>query len=143
MANFRKLAIAAILADGKIDETEVGVLRKELKEADGKIGEEGIQFLTELRDVGQKKAKAKKEEISPAFENFFFKVVQDKVLEDGKIDAAEAGFLRKMLFADGKIDDGEMKFLTSLNKKAKAKSPEFEKLYTECETKHKKATAKK
>jgi hypothetical protein len=143
MADFRNLAIAAILADGKIDDTEVKVLSKELKGADGKIGEDGIKFLLDLREKGQKKAKAAKEPFSEAFESFFFKVVTENVLKDGKIDAAEAGWLRKTLFADGKIDDREMTFLNTLNKKAKSKSPEFQALYTQCEAKHKKAAAKK
>jgi uncharacterized membrane protein YebE (DUF533 family) len=142
MPDFRKLAAAAILADGVIDDSEVKVLTRELKEADGKIGEEGIKFLIELRDAAMKKAKAKKEEISQVFERFFFKVVTDNVLKDGKIDASEAAWLRSMLFADGKIDASEMDFLNTINKKAKTKSPEFEALYTECETKHKKAAKK-
>jgi hypothetical protein len=139
MTDFRKLAIAAILADGKIDETEVKLLGKELKGENGKIGKAEIKFLVELRNTAQKKAKAKKEELTETFEKFFFKTVTDNVLEDGKIDTSEAGWLRTTLFADGKIDDREMAFLSNLNKKAEKKSPAFDALYTECETKHKKA----
>ena len=36
MADFRKLSIAALLADGKIDDAEVKVIKKELY-ADGQI----------------------------------------------------------------------------------------------------------
>jgi uncharacterized membrane protein YebE (DUF533 family) len=143
MPDWKKVAAAAILADGQIDENEIAILRKELKESDGKIGDEGIKFLLELRNTAQKKLKAAKGELNPKFEDFFFKVVQENVLKDGKIDAKEAGWLRTTLFADGKIDDREMEFLKTINKKAKTKSAEFEKLYTECETKHKKAAAKK
>jgi hypothetical protein len=139
MADFRKLAIATILADGTIDDTEVKILGKELKGTDGKITDEGIKFLVDLRNTAQKKAKAKKESLNETFEKFFFKVVTDNVLKDGKIDASEAGWLRTTLFADGKIDDREMDFLKTLNKKAQSKSPAFNTLYTECETKHKKA----
>ena len=136
------MAVAAILADNQIDENEVKILNKELKEADGKIGEEGVKFLVELRNTAQKKAKAKKEELTVAFEKFFFKVITENVLKDGKIDANEAGWLRTTLFADGKIDDREMTFLKDIHKKAKTKSPEFEKLFTDCETKHAKAAKK-
>jgi len=41
MADWRKLALDAILADGKIDEAEVRVLKKELW-ADGKIDDEEV-----------------------------------------------------------------------------------------------------
>jgi hypothetical protein len=142
MADYRKLAIAALLADGKIDETEVKILTRELKEADGKIGNDGIKFLVDLRNTAQKKAKATKEELPESFEKFFFKVVSENVLKDGKIDTSEASWLRTTLFADGKIDDREMAFLSNLSKKAQKKSPAFEKLYTECEQKHQKAAKK-
>jgi hypothetical protein len=115
MADWRKVAIAAILADGKIDETECKVLKKELY-ADGKIDMDEVKFLIELRNTAQKKAKAKKEELTPAFEKLFFKAIEDNVLKDGKIDEAEVKWLREMLFADGKIDEGEKKFLDSLKK---------------------------
>jgi uncharacterized tellurite resistance protein B-like protein len=131
MADWRKLALSAILADGVVDEAEVKVLKKELW-ADGKIDKEEVEFLIELRNAYQKKAKAKKEELTPAFERLFFKAMEENVLEDGNIDASEAAWLRKMLFADKKIDDGEKKFLTKLKKTAKSTSPEFEQLYQEC-----------
>lgn len=132
MADWRKVAMAAILADGKVDEAEVKVLTKELKE-DGKYTEDGIKFILELRVAAQKKAKAKKEELTEPFEKFFFKVVKDSVLKDGKIDASEAKWLEENLFADKKIDDAEWAFLEELNKKAKTKSAEFDALYKKAE----------
>jgi len=133
MADWRKVAMSAILADGVIDEAEVRVLQKELKGADGKIDQEGIEFLLELRVAAQKKAKAKKEELTEAFEKFFFKIITEHVLKDGKIDTAEANWLRNHLFADKKIDAREWEFMTTLNKKAKTKSAEFEQLFKDCE----------
>jgi uncharacterized tellurite resistance protein B-like protein len=132
MADWRKLAVDLVLADGKIDDAEVKVLRKELW-ADKKIDDDEVKFLIELRNTAQKKAKAKKEEVNPKFEKLFFEAIEANVLRDGKIDASEAKWLRSMLFADGKIDDNEKKFMASLNKKAKSKSPEFEKLTKDCE----------
>jgi hypothetical protein len=139
MADWRKLAMASILVDDKVDDAEAKLLAKELKGASGKIEEEGIKFLVELRNTAHKK----KKEVSDAFDKFFFKVITDNVLKDNKIDASEASWLKTTLFADKKIDDGEMAFLNNLNKKAKSKSPEFEALYNECATMHKKAAAKK
>jgi len=129
MADWRKLALEAILADGKIDEAEVKVLQRELW-ADGKITAKEVEFLIELRNTAQKKAK--NDPLNPKFENLFFKAIQENVLRDGEISAKEADWLRKMLFADGKIDDNEKKFLARIKKAATKTSPKFEQLYQEC-----------
>jgi uncharacterized tellurite resistance protein B-like protein len=134
MADWRKLALEAILADGKIDDPEVKILQRELW-SDKTIDHEEVEFLIELRNKAQKKAKAKKEEVNPKFERLFFKAIEENVLEDGKITAKETEWLRKMLFADRKIDDNEKKFLSSLKKKATKASPEFDRLYQECAAK--------
>jgi uncharacterized tellurite resistance protein B-like protein len=131
MADFKKIAIATILADGQIDEAEVKALRRELW-ADGKIDKEEVKFLIELRNAAQKKAKAAKAEVNPKFEQMFFKAIEDKVLDNGIISTNEAKWLRDMLFADGKIDANEKKFLAKIKKAATKVSPEFDKLYTEC-----------
>ena len=131
MADFRKLALDMILADGSIDDAEVRVLQRELW-ADGKIDAKEVQFLIDLRNSAQKKAKAKKAEVNPKFENLFFKAIEENVLRDGRISAKEANWLRKMLFADGKIDEGEKKFLARIKRSARSTSPEFDRLYQEC-----------
>jgi uncharacterized tellurite resistance protein B-like protein len=131
MADWRKLALEALLADGKIDQTEVKVLKKALW-ADGKIDKQEVEFLIELRNAAQKKARASKEELLPAFETLFFKAIESNVLKDGKIDNREAAWLRKMLFADRKIDDNEKKFLMRIKKAATKTSADFEQLYQEC-----------
>jgi uncharacterized tellurite resistance protein B-like protein len=130
MADFRKLAIATILADGVIDDAEVRALRKQLWE-DGRIDSDEVAFLIELRNAAQKKAKGGA--VNPNFEKLFFKAIEENVMQDGRIDADEARWLRKMLFADGKIDANEKKFLARLRKAAAGKtSPAFERLYAEC-----------
>ena len=129
MADWRKLAIAAILSDGKIDDDEVKMLRKELW-ADGKIDQDEVEFLIDLRNLAQKKAK--QAGLRPAFEKLFFRAVEENVLADGTIDDEEARWLRAMLFADKKIDANEKKFLTRLKKAARSTSPAFDKLYEEC-----------
>jgi hypothetical protein len=132
MAQWRKVALAAILADGEIDEAEVKVLRKELW-ADGEIDTDEVKFLIELRNEAQKRARARNAEVNPKFEQLFFKAIEQNVLKDGKIDTREANWLRNMLFADGKIDANEKKFLTRIKKAATGgTSTAFEKLYQEC-----------
>ena len=83
------------------------------------------------RNAAQKKAKATKEEVSASFEKMFFKAIEENVLKDGQIDAAEAKWLEAMLFADGKIDDNEKQFLTRLKKAARS-CPEFDALCAKC-----------
>ncbi len=128
---WQKIAIAAILSDGKIDVSEVKLLRRELWK-DGKIDNEEVKFLIELRNAAQKKARAAKAKVNPKFEQLFFKAIAENVLKDGRIDAREAKWLREMLFADKKIDPGEKKFLAKIKKSAKTTSSEFDKLYQEC-----------
>ena len=129
MADWRKLAVDLVLADNVIDDNEVKILRKHLYE-DGKIDKKEVGFLVELRNLAQKKAKGAP--LSPGFERFFFKAIEDNVLADGSISSSEAKWLRDMLFADNKIDEGEKKFLTSLKKKATSTSKAFDALYDEC-----------
>ena len=137
MADWKKLAISLTLADGRIDDDEVKILRKELW-ADGKIDKDEVKFLIEMRNRAQKKAKAQQAEVNPKFETLFFRAIQNNVLKDGKIDPKEAQWLRKMLFADRKIDANEKRFLARIKKAAKKTSLDFDKLYTECMAKAKK-----
>ncbi len=126
--DFRKLAVELCLADGKIDETEVRVIKKALYQ-DGKIDQKEVEFLIELRSLAQKKAKGTS--LTPAFENFFFKALEDSVLDNGIVSSKEANFLRKAIFADGKIEDSEKRFMKRIKNKATKTSPQFERLYTE------------
>jgi hypothetical protein len=129
MADWRKLAMAAILADGKIDDAEVKILRKELF-GDKKIDDDERDFLIALRNAAQKKAY--RGQLRPSFEKFFFEAIENNVLADGVIDADEARWLTKLIFADKKVDDNEKKFLERLKKGAKRTSPEFDALCAKC-----------
>jgi uncharacterized membrane protein YebE (DUF533 family) len=128
MADWRKVAIAAFLADGQIDDNEVKVLKKQLY-ADGKIDTKEREFLVELRAEAQKKAKG--EPLSSAFETFYFKALFDGILDNGIISAKEVTFLRKAILEDGKVDEGEKAFMKKLKKAATKVPPAFEKLYEE------------
>jgi uncharacterized tellurite resistance protein B-like protein len=126
--DFRKLAVELCLADGKIDETEVKIIKKALYE-DGKIQQKEAEFLIELRGLAQKRAKGRK--LRPAFENFFFKAIQDSVLDNGYISRKEATLLRKAIFADGKVEDSEVRFMRRLKNAARKTSPQFDRLYAQ------------
>src|SRR5947209_8239688 len=94
MADWKKLAISAFLADGVIDDAEVKVLKKELY-ADGVIDRQEVEFLIDLRTEAQRRAKG--QPLHSGFENLFFKAITDNVLQDGEISGKEANWLRKML----------------------------------------------
>ena len=121
MLKFRQIE-QDILANGKVDSQELEVLRRELY-ADGKIDRAEADFLVELHKRVQ--------HLTPAFEQFFYQAIKDHILAHGRIDAEEAAWLRRMLFADGKIDDHERKFLHELRGEAEQVSREFEVLFQE------------
>lgn len=114
---------ARILADGRIDEAETSELRAALY-ADGKIDRDEVELLVDLR--------AKAQGTCPAFESLFVTAVKDFTLADGTIDADEAAWLRKVVFADGNVDATERRLLTTLRAEAKEVSAEFQKLHDEC-----------
>src|ERR1700687_3328150 len=112
----------AVLANGRVDGTELKALREHLY-ATGKIERREADFLVELHKRVQ--------HMTPAFEQFFYQAIKDHILAQGRIDAEEAAWLRRMLFADDKIDDQERKILHALKGEAKQVSREFEVLFEE------------
>ncbi len=119
---FRTLGMK-ILTNGKIEGPEVESLR-ELISADGKIDREEAEFLIHLY--------RRTDQIAPAFEKFFYKVIKQHVLTDGTIDAEIAAWLRQMIFADGKVNEREKKLLCELKGEATRINSEFQTLYEEC-----------
>lgn len=111
-----------LLADGKVDGREIDALT-DLLYADGWIDRAEAEFLIELHK--------RVERVTPGFEKFFYQAIKDHVLNDGKIDAEEANWLRRMITADGKVDDREKKLLRELRGEATEVCPEFEALYAE------------
>jgi hypothetical protein len=123
MADWKKLAKEALLADGKIDTREVEILRRALF-ADDRIDKSELEFLADLR----KSAKSTVKE----FMKLFIEAVKNHILADGVITDTEAAWLRKTIFADNKVDADEIQLLKELKQSAKKTSPEFDKLYNEC-----------
>jgi hypothetical protein len=111
-----------ILAIGKVDGHELEALRRRLY-ARGKIGRPEADFLVELHKRVQHS--------TPAFEQFFYQAIKDHVLANGRINAEEAAWLRRMLYADGKFEDEKRKFLHELMGEAKEVSTEFKTLFQE------------
>src|ERR1700758_3018672 len=121
MAELRQIE-RDILAIGKVEGQELEVLRRRVY-AGARINRSEADFLVELHKRVQ--------HLTPAFEQFFYQAIKDHILAHGRIDAEEAAWLRRMLFADGKLADEERKFLHELKGEAKQLSREFEALFAE------------
>jgi len=122
MAEWRKLAKLALLADGKIDTREVQILREALF-ADNRIDRSELEFLKELRNEAKSYVRA--------FTDLFIDGVKSYMLADGTISATETTWLRKAILADGKVDEDEKRLLKELKAAARSTSPEFDALFTE------------
>jgi len=123
MADWRKLAKAAILTDNRIDTSEVNILRDNFF-VDDKINQSELDFLQELRNESKSAVKA--------FDELFIEAAKSHLLADGMISKSEAKWLSKAIKADEKIDDVEKRLLEELKAEAKETSPEFDELYAEC-----------
>jgi hypothetical protein len=123
MADWKKVARRALLSDGRIDLKETAIIREEIF-ADDRVDKSELEFLFSLRKEAESSVQA--------FSELFFKAVKEHMLADGVISAAEARWLRKMIFADGTIDEDEKKLMETLKHEARDVAPEFQKLYDEC-----------
>jgi len=111
-----------ILAEGRIEDSEVAVLRKEFY-ADGAIDQDEAEFLIDLRSGAAT--------VCLAFEDMLFHAIKDNVLIDGAIDANRTFWLRQTLFANDRIGKRERQLLWELITEARWTSQEFDALYLE------------
>ena len=114
--------LADMLADKKIDEAEVPVIREYL-DRDGPLDLEDVKLLIELYCTAR--------EYCPAFEDLFFEVLEKVMLADGQIGPAEQFYLLKMLYSDRHVREREKEFLLRLRRRATHSSPEFDALCAE------------
>lgn len=112
-----------ILTNGKVEGHEVESLR-ELISADGKIEREEVEFLLDLY--------RRTDQMTPAFEKFFCKVIKQYLLSDGNIDGERARWLCRLIMLDGKVSDREKKLLCELRGEAKEITEEAQALIDEC-----------
>jgi len=119
---FRTLGMR-VLTNGKIEGHEVESLQ-ELLSADGKIDREEAEFILDLY--------RRTDQITPAFEKFFCRVIKQHLLADGTIDSERAAWLRKLILSDGKVSDREKKLLREIKGEAKEISVEGQALIEEC-----------
>ena len=119
--------VSTMLADHKIDETEVPLIRKYLYQ-DGRLDLEGVKLLVELYCTAA--------DYCPAFDDLFFGVLEEVILADGQIQPAEQFYLLKMIYSDRVIRDREREFLVKLRQTAKITTPDFEALCDEALSAH-------
>jgi len=125
MADWRKVALAMTLADGKVSERETAILRRELIEADGKLDRAELEFLLEVKKRATTTA--------PSFNEFVNLAVKKLILHrDGAISPGEVQWLAQWIFHDGKVTPDERELLHALRKDAKLVCPEFQTLYDRC-----------
>jgi hypothetical protein len=67
-------------------------------------------------------------EVCPAFDDLFFPVLKEVILNDGRIDHGEQFYLLKMIYGDGQIREREMRFLMELRREAKEVPAEFDEM---------------
>ncbi len=121
MSNFHEF-VSATLAGGKIDDSEVPLIREHLYQ-DGRLDLSDVKTLVELYCGAT--------DYCSAFEDLFFSVLEEVFLADGEIQPSEQFYLLKMLYSDRVIRDREKDFLLRLREAAKFTTPEFEALCQE------------
>jgi len=114
--------VSTTLADKRIVDSEVPRIREHLYQ-DGHLNLEDVKLLVELY--------CQAAYYCPAFEDLFFSVLEEVLLEDGEIQPSEQFYLLKMLYSDREIRDRERDFLVKLRRTAKHTTPEFEALCDE------------
>src|SRR5262245_16850118 len=123
MADFHKMTVDLIMADSKITEDEVKILKKHLY-ADGKINRDEVALLVDLRAAAVKKGKR----LDPSFDKLFLKALADNILANRIISAEEVGMIKKHVVNGKKFDTAEVKrFLSKLKKEARP-NPAFDKV---------------
>ena len=121
MSHFNQF-VSKMLADRQLDEEDVSQVRQMLYQ-DGRLNLDDVRSLIELYCSADRR--------SPAFDNLFFSVLEQVLLEDGEVQLSEQFYLLKMLYSDRQVNDTERYFLRRLQNKAARSTPEFERL---CET---------
>jgi len=119
MTDWKKLAKAAILADGAISASVGAVLKREVL-ADGRVNREEAEFLMDL----QRNATS----VAPDFRSFVYDIVKRVVLPDGEISRSETTWLQALLLHDRAVDPAERRLLKELKDAALVTCPEFDEL---------------
>jgi hypothetical protein len=111
--------VTSVIADGKVDASEVAELRAEIY-ADGKVEREEVDAVFQINDAVSDNVN------DPAWTELFSDVISDHFTADGVIDEEEANYLIGKLMADGGVDATEKAALTKIRQKATSIFPAFD-----------------
>jgi len=114
--------LASVLADGRIDDSEVASIREYLYR-DAKLDLDDVKVLVELYCEARRR--------SAAFDDLFFDVLEQVILADGEVQPSEQFYLLKMLYSDREVRPREKEFLLKLQRTARRTAPEFDALCDE------------
>jgi hypothetical protein len=112
--------LAKIQAEGGIGDDAVASIREQIS-ADGQLSIDDVKLLVELYCEAENR--------SPAFDEFFFSVLEQVFLKDGQITPSEEFYLLKMLYSDREIREPEREFLRRLRRQLPQRSASFESLF--------------
>jgi uncharacterized tellurite resistance protein B-like protein len=111
-----------LLADGKITQAEVDVIREYVDE-NGQLDLDDVKLLVTVLSEAR--------EVCKQFDDLLFPVLKKVLLADGQIAPDEQFYLLKMLYSDGHLRESEKRFLRELRSELATTTPEFDRL---CET---------
>ena len=126
MPNLNELR-SELLEDGRITDSEVKIIQDHIHR-DGRLDLDDVKFLVELLSEAR--------EVCAAFDELFFPILKEVILEDGRIGQDEQFYVLKMLYSDGHIRESEKQFLLQLREEAQEVTPEFEALCKEALAAH-------
>ena len=121
MPRFHEI-VSTMLADRVIGDAEVSEIRQIINE-DWKLDIEDVKLLVELYTQAEHRCQA--------FDDLFFSVLEQVIVEDGEVQPSEQYYLLKMIYSDREILPREREFLQRLRKLITRPSAEFEAL---CDT---------
>jgi hypothetical protein len=114
--------LSKLLDDEQITVNEVALIREHI-ERDGRLDLDDVKFLVELLSGAK--------QVCPEFDELFFPILKEVILQDGRIAQDEQFYLLKMLYADGHLRDSERRFLEELRDGSVERTPQFEALCEE------------
>jgi hypothetical protein len=113
--------LASLQADGGITEDELPAVCEQIA-ADDRVDLDDVKLLVELYCDAKNRC--------PAFDELFFRVLEQVFLSDGQISQSEEFYLLKMLYSDREIREPEREFLRRLKKQLPTRSASFENLFS-------------
>jgi len=119
MADWKNTAKAFLLADGGIDDREVGVLRKELF-ADGKIDDVEMDFLLELKRDAKR--------LVPNFHFLVIEALKSFCLAGDAVKPIATSLFRRWM-QPGKVGYVEKRYLDEVRGAARQAPQDFDQLY--------------